>query len=307
MLFSDAVVTKSYSCKESFGDADILCLVDNPIDIDIETWIYDNMQSKEVVKNSHVYSFEYKELQVDFILVSKKNWETSIVYYSYNDLHNLVGKIAHRFGLKWGHEGLTYDYKIDDKSLRRIIISKDYKKSLDFLGFDSNRYDKGFENINEIFKFIINSKYFNPWNFDLANLNKINRDRDKKRKTYNLFLETIESLKNKSNEKWYYFHRNKEFYLGLIDFHFPGFMKKYRELELLELEKRKIHDLFNGNLIMQYWPNLKGKELGNVISKFYSYYASKEDANNKILELNNTDQIMSLFARINNLEFKSIC
>lgn len=306
MIFSDVVLTTSYRNKDSFGDADILCLIDNPINIDIETWIYDNMQSKEVFKNGHVYSFEYKELQVDFILTPKKYWNTSIIYFSYNDLHNLVGKISHRFGLKWGHKGLVYNYKIDDKSLREIIITTDHRKALSFLGFDPDRYDRGFNNIDEIFDFIITSKYFNPWNFDLANLNKINRDRDKKRKTYNAFLEKIEHLKNEPNDKWYYFHRNKEFYLGLVDYHFPGFMRKYRDLEKLEEEKRYIHSLFNGNLIMQYWPELKGKDLGNSISKFYSYYASKEDANNKILELNDTDQIMSLFARINELEFKSI-
>ena len=93
LLFTDARDTRYYFSKDSFGDADILCLVDKPIEIDITQWIYDTFDSKEVVKNSSVYSFEYKELQVDFILTPLRNWETSYTYFSFNDLHNLIGKI----------------------------------------------------------------------------------------------------------------------------------------------------------------------------------------------------------------------
>ena len=56
-MFSSAVSTTYFKSKESFGDADILCLVDRPIDVDLKQWIIDEFQSKEVVQNSHVYSF----------------------------------------------------------------------------------------------------------------------------------------------------------------------------------------------------------------------------------------------------------
>jgi hypothetical protein len=267
-LFSDATDTKYYFEKDSFGDADILCLVDKPIDINIEQWIYDEFQSKEVVKNSSIYSFEYKELQVDFILTPKHNWETSLIYFSFNDLHNFIGKFAKKFGLKWGFSGLEYDYKIDGKKLGTISVSKDYREVLPFLGFDVVRYDKGFKNLNEIFEYVKSNKYFNPWMFDLEQYNKINRDRDKKRKTYQSFLEYLEHYKNTMIiDNCHYFYPDKKAYLGHIDFHFPGFLRKYRELEKKEERVRLIHSKFNGHILMDEF-NISGKELGNLISNF---------------------------------------
>ena len=81
-LFSDAVCTKAFHSKDSFGDADILCLIDKPININIKDWIIETFGSNEVVNNGNVYSFDYKELQVDFILTPLKNWETSQIYFS---------------------------------------------------------------------------------------------------------------------------------------------------------------------------------------------------------------------------------
>jgi len=64
------------------------------------------------------------------------------------------------------------------------------------LDLDPNVYHKGFDELKDIFNFIIVSKYFNPYMSDLDpygydkkgvalyKINKINRDRNVKRKTY---------------------------------------------------------------------------------------------------------------------------
>jgi len=88
-LFKDVSPLKYYRTKQNFGDADILCLTDSSINIDIKQWIYETYQSKEVSQNGNVYSFEFNELQVDFILTPLENWETSKAYFAWNDLGNL--------------------------------------------------------------------------------------------------------------------------------------------------------------------------------------------------------------------------
>lgn len=291
-LFSDAKSTTYFKSKQNFGDADVLCLVDKPITINIKDWIIEEFGSKEVVQNTHVYSFEYNELQVDFILVPTSEWETTQVYYSYNDLHNLIGKISHRFGLKWGYRGLVYSYKIDGKKLGDITITKDYKKALSFLGFDVERYDKGFDSLQEIFDYVVSSKYFIPRVFDFDTLNRINRERDQKRPTYKSFVDFIQPLKE-NNDSYYYFYKDKKVYLGLIDFHFPGFLKEYRNLEKKEERKRKVHSLYNGNLLMEKF-KISGKELGLAMNKFKKEFESLEKMEDWILE-NDTETILEIF------------
>ena len=290
-LFTDARDTRYYFSKESFGDADILCLVDKPINIDIVQWIYDTFESKEVVQNSSVYSFEYKELQVDFILTPLRNWETAYTYFSFNDLHNLIGKIAHKFHLKWGFDGLRYVYRINDKKLGEINVTKDYKKVLSFLGFDVERYDKGFETLEDIFEYVKSSKYFNPWLFDLEKLNRINRERDKKRTTYAKFLEYIKPLKeNTKIEDYHYFYHDKTVYLGLIDHYFPGFLREYRLLEKREERVRNISEKFNGRILIHEF-NVTGRELGKLISDFKNSFENTFEYEEFILN-NSIDTIL---------------
>lgn len=295
-IFPDAVSTTYFKSKDSFGDADILCLVDNPITVDIGDWLVKEFDSKEVFQNSHVYSFEFRELQVDFILTPKSNWETSKVYFSYNDLHNLVGKVAHKFGLKWGYDGLKYPYRMDGKNLGDVTVSKDYRAVLDFLGFDVARYDAGFDSLREIFDFVTSSKYFSPWMFDFESLNRINRERDKKRATYAAFVEHVAPMKERGAESYHYFYSDKKAYLGLIDHYFPGFLRSYRELEKKEERKRAVAALYNGNLLMQRFP-LSGKDLGSAMGTFEKSFGSKADMEEWILKTNDQDIILEQFAR----------
>lgn len=299
-LFPDAVSTTYFKSKESFGDADILCLVDKPITIDIKQWIIDEFNSKEVIQNSHVYSFEFNELQVDFILTPLSSWETSKIYFSYNDLHNLIGKVAHKFGLKWGYDGLIMPYRIDGKFLGEVVVTKDYRKALTFLGFDVARYDATFDTLDEIFDFVTSSKYFNPWMFDFETLNRINRERDKKRKTYASFVEHVAPMKEKGKEAYHYFYADKKAYLGLIDHFFPGFMKEWRLLEKKEERKRLVSSFFNGGIVMMYL-DLKGAALGAAMGNFEKNFESRASLEDYVLETANTEIIMELFAKVNGM------
>lgn len=290
-LFTDVHPTTFYKEKDSFGDADILVLLDKPLTINLKEWIKEKYNSKGVEVNSNCYSFEYKELQVDFILTPLSNWETSKIYFSYNDIHNLIGKLFHKFGLKWGFDGLKYPYRLDGKMMGDISVSKDWRECLSFVGLDPDRYADGFNNLDEIFDYVITSKYFNPWLYDLENLNRINRERDKKRATYAKFLERIEPMKERGKDAYFYFHPEKKYYLGLIDHYFPGFLKEYKSLEDKEVRKRKVHSLFNGNILMERF-GVKGTELGKLIGDFQKTFSSKEEMEDWIIEVDDTEVII---------------
>jgi len=299
-VFPKVDMPKYFRSKPSFGDADFVCMATDK-NIDFEKFFVDEFQSKEIFKNGHVYSIEYKELQVDIIITPEKAYETSLSYFAWNDCGNLIGKVAHRFGLKWGYKGLVYKYTIDGKKLGEFVITTDYRKALAFLGFDVARYDEGFDNLQEIFDFVTSSKYFNPWMFDFETLNRINRERDQKRATYAAFVEHVAPMKEIGREQYHYFYHDKKAYLALIDASFPGFFRKYRGLEKKEERKRAVHALYNGRLIMEAYPTLSGKFLGTAMHAFSDSFANLEAMEDWILETNDTEKILEHFANITRL------
>ena len=161
--------TISFSNKQSFGDLDIL-IKKSSLNKDVFSLIQENFKPTEIYCNNTVYSFDYKEFQIDFILVEDENWETSINYFNY-DLGNLIGRVVYQLGFRFGDYGLKliYLHKNGGKKFE-IIISKNPKKIYEFLGFDYNRYLKGFDTIEDVFNFVIDSYYFNPKIFSFENL-----------------------------------------------------------------------------------------------------------------------------------------
>lgn len=249
--------TKYYRDKDSFGDLDIIAVKPS---IDPKT-IFD---TKEVFKNGNTVSFEYKEFQIDLIFVSEDIYEYSQFYFSYNDLNNLVGRIAHKLGLKLGFTGLEYPLRfISEHYQHKVVITRDCRKTYDFLGLDYGRYLQGFDSLEDIFNFVRSSKYFDTDIFSYENMNHINRVRNAKRATYRSFLEWL-ALQPVIR---YEFNPDKLSYMGIIDSYFP----EADLLNVVQKEREKhakitaISKKFNGHLIME-WLGLSGKELGAFIS-----------------------------------------
>lgn len=295
-IFPNLHPTTYFKSKDSFGDMDILCLLDSRgLDFDYNNIIRETFNSKGVSRNDNVISFEYKEFQIDFILTLEENWETSKIYYSYNDLSQYIGKIANQFGLKFAVQGLKYQQNGFD-----IIITKDHNKALEFLGFDTERYNKGFESMDEIYKYVISSKYFSPEFFKLENLSKGQRDRDGRRKNYIEFLKLFPSIEERKNV---YFHSDKSVYLGLVDYFFPGFLQNINSiLDKIKVEKElkaRVNELYNGTLLQEKF-NLSGLKLGYCMKKFRDFFGTKERMEKWILN-NEQEFILESFKSINNL------
>jgi hypothetical protein len=156
-----------------------------------------------------------KPFQLDFIHKSAEDFDFARQYFSFNDLGNFIGRIASGAGFKFGFDGL---YKkiyfnedgdvVDVKSLKsqrerqelangkpesnkkiEVLITKDFEKAIEFLGFDYPRYTQGFKTLEDIFKYVQESKYFHLENFLLDNRKADVRHRDLKRPNYNLMVD----------------------------------------------------------------------------------------------------------------------
>lgn len=274
-LFARAELVISYKNKETFGDMDILVadLKDTftPVELQLKRLFPD---SKAFYSNSPVYSFEYRDFQVDVIKTKVQFWETSKVYYAYNDLGNLMGRIAHAKGLSYGHEGLKYTYRTETNHVfGEIILSTDTRKIFEYLGYDYDRFLQGFDDLHDIFEYVTTSIYFDTekFNLDDIDMSHQNRTRNRKRKTFMAFLEYVKTLPTKI----YFVGRDKLLHLYKASFYFPE-AKLFEQMEeLYERERRNKnnHMKFNGNLVMT-WTGKTGKELGELL---YQYKMSKNN------------------------------
>lgn len=204
----------AYREKESFGDADILCSSEFLTFDKIEK-VMKRLHSKGYVSNvgknpkekrCDVYSIEVDGFQVDLISLPKEYKQIAWSYFNYNDVGNLMGCVASAMGFKFGFFGLElplYDSETGQQ-YEKISVSTKVESIIKFLGFDFEVYKKGFNNLNEIFKYISCGKYMSPDLFALENRNAKARVRDAKRTTYMNFLEYLKSdVVKKPSNGWF--------------------------------------------------------------------------------------------------------
>jgi hypothetical protein len=195
-------VPKEFPCKESFGDLDVLLVC--PTSINIRNLIEELFHPKEINPNGDVYSFDFEEFQIDFILVSKEQFENAIVYFSYSDLGGLIGNICHKIGLKYGIQGLWMNVHTKEfnptTTSTKLILSTNVQQIFEFLGYDYQQYIKNFDNENEFFQWITSGKYFRRFYFDDDQLNHAHRQRTSKRPIYIKFIAYLNNQQIPSNK-----------------------------------------------------------------------------------------------------------
>lgn len=214
-------IIPSYRNKESFGDCDLLSYMPNEI---FEKELTNNKDFKILGKkqNGNVisYAVKFKNLepfQIDLIKTNSYNFDFNLNYLSYNDLGNLIGRIAAALGFKFAHDGLYiqawFSHNGTPKNIEKVkengktnehaeykkecLFLSDFQKAIELLGFNYNRFCKGFDELEDIIEYVANSKYFCKDYFALENRNHIQRMRDKKRTTYSAALKYFENLKNR--------------------------------------------------------------------------------------------------------------
>ncbi len=293
-----------YRDKKDFGDVDIVvkCDVGTVRDAIIKHFGFASSEKlirKKYSTNDNVFSFQYKDFQVDLIC-TVDNYETSLNFFSYNDVGNLLGRFYHKFGLKFGHEGLLFPIRDETGKIRKeLVVTKDIKQILGFLGLDFEVWNNSFDKLEDMFEWISKTKYFDAEIFDEENWSSINVKRNNKRSTFSSFIKWIKTNKTKSNYTFLK-REERENYIPLIEKYFGVDIQTELKLlkEKFELE-REIKTKFNGVLT-----GLKGKELGDFMNQFVKEYGGWKD---KKIHSNFNDYILyNTFEKINDdiLEFK---
>lgn len=266
---------KYYRTKETFGDLDLIVSGPKPQRDHLDDMLQYVFQTKEIYHNSDVVSFEHKNFQVDLIFVPEIFFESACFYYSYNDLNNLTGRIAHKLGLKFGWDGLWLPLRtfVAD-SPKKIFVSSDPAEIYGCLGYDINVFNNGFDTVEDIFRFAVSTPYFSSEIFAFENLNHINRLRHRKRTVHNQFVKWLEEHRGEYTDE-FQFAVDKSFYLPMINDFFPEAMIEQRIAEeLLATEsKRMLADKINGRVVMRVLGISGSPIVGKIVSSIKDSYA----------------------------------
>ena len=275
----DCRLVPAYRSKPDFGDLDFV----------VDARLLDGLSGQDLVaeiekalgvqiptyNGGPVFSFGYPLteggcLQVDLICTPPEEVQVAVDYFAWNDLGNLIGRIAHKMGIKYGHNGLWMVLRDGTHQFDSVLLSRDTREILTFLGFSYERWAAGFENRDEIYRFVASSGYFNSNLYALENRNHIARTREKKRPVYMEFLEWLNNPPLPLTE--YAFSDSKADYLPLIFSAFPQakqeFDAKWKALE----ETRHMKSRFNAHVVSGV-TGLSLEDLGKFMARFKREYA----------------------------------
>lgn len=266
----------SYSGKSSYGDVDVLLseenipqkIVEGELDrfYFLQQFAADHFNASFFSISKESISFDYSKInglrfQVDFILTPKYDFEHHLSYLNYNDLSNIMGRIANSMGLSFGHLGLFYNLREGSNLIDKILLSKDFRANVKFLGFDEEKYSHGFDSLDDMFDFISDSKYFHTSLFELENLNSQARSKVNKRKTHKEFFEYVNTLERSQHTL-----KGEAEYLEIIKNHFPDLETQIKISMQKKLESLKKKDFLNGFLVKKLTGE-NGARVGLLIEK----------------------------------------
>lgn len=249
-----------YRNKQDFGDLDVIIHYDTEkVDFDalLKKYGWDNG-----IKNNNVYSFPYKSFQIDLIYTQPQYFECTLDFLSYNDLGNLIGKLANSVRLKYGHKGLLYRFHPSLGNHRYDIeLTKNMEHICFLLNLDYDSYLQGFDTLEEIYNFITDSTFFHPDYFNPKYQNNGKRKRDAKRRTVVYFREWLDNqseIKNRTKKNFYYT-------LSSLSSLFPEFADTYLNIiDNLEFDEKTSKKL-NGRLVKDI-TGLEGSTLGRFLN-----------------------------------------
>jgi hypothetical protein len=264
---------RSYRAKTDFGDMDVL-LESDGLAVDVIDYLREAFDSQEVVQNSNVYSFEFQGFQVDLILTPTLIYQTSANYFAWNDLGNLLGRVAHSTGMSLGHDGLRFSFRDGDYLFDQRVITKDWEVALTALGYNYERWSAGFDTLDDLFRFAASSAFFNRDIYLLHNRNYRSRTRDAKRKTYMKFLRWLE-LQPEDFMPAYPRLEHKNEWLPYLFTRLPGFEQYYVSTKAALEAQQAFKARFNGERVMAL-TSLREKALGRLMERLRAHFGGPE-------------------------------
>ena len=257
-------VYRTFADKESFGDIDILC---ERVSGDNLDWLgfLRGLSGVAPHVNGNTISIPMEGFQCDFNFVGSGSYECAYCYMT-AETGNFMGVIAQRMGLTYGHRGLYL--KIPLQSLAPDLPANEYGEVFvsatpadifDILGFDYERFERGFATFEDMARWVAASRYFQPGLFSFENLNSVNRTRNRKRPVYAQFVEWCVS-QSPSNTPLPAKESVREKLIA----------ERSRVADAVNVMSRRIlknaerRAKFNGHLVSE-WLGVKGEALGAFI------------------------------------------
>lgn len=265
-------IPRYYGDKPDFGDVDII-LRGEVIKPDWQRYrmtIVEDLGIERYKSEGAVFSTVFDNFQVDYFVRNTRYFDSTLNFLHFNDIGNIIGKILRRFNLKYGMEGLTYLYRPewDGHFKREVVLTQDMEKILNLIGLDYNKWLAGFESLEDMFRWVIQSPYFSVTPY-IKPLKKVEKRADE-RTTIRKF---IDFLKENNITKEYKFKKRYEYFDFIVE-NFPeaNLPEKLKTFKLQYERGKFIKSKFNGRIIMEMYPNLVGEELGEFIVKFKNQF-----------------------------------
>ena len=275
----------------------------------------ETVQSNNIANTSTYFQPTYFQpiyFQVDLILC--QNIHMSRFYFSYGDLGGIIGRLCQHIGLKYGSNGLwlnpneetimNYLEKYDTKhkiSVETELITKAYysdivlltdpKEICEFLTLGWDEWEKGFDDVDNIYNWVTQSKWFKKDSFRALNCE--HRRRSDKRPMYQNFLKYIFS-----NEPEFIIEKcdsDKYIFLNLQLDTIEKF-NKTNELENMILNQNKRierKNKFSGKIFIDL--GINGKDINQMVMAFKTYIEKTTQMEfENWLDLNDLEHIKSL-------------
>lgn len=280
----DLKILPFFKNKESFGDIDLLIASELVSDKQkFNEVLISGLNSPEISSSAdfyiHPFAFKHnnKFYQVDLMFHPRDELGNAERFYAYNDLHVLINQFSmpsenDKLNLSFNKKGLIKSIYFDEKKnnkIGEIIVEKDFYKILDYLGLDSEKHKKGFNDIEDVFKFVIAS-----YNFNIEKMNeKIlypNNDTKKRLKRPN-FIAFVEYANKHAFPK-----QNEELNKGTVEYfnkNFPGVLETEQEILNKYLDIQETKKLLDGNVISRVSGfSLNDKRLGMLCRQVKSEF-----------------------------------
>lgn len=266
-------VPRWYGDKADFGDMDVL-VRSRPDWAVKRTEVARAMDEAGVGlarKVGDFFTVPVRGLQVDLFSVGAdpEALEAAYSFMCFNDLGNLMGRIARAFNAKFGEKGLLYVWRSEDEGRSRDIpLTRDFRRVCKFLDLDHGEWMRGFQSREQMFEWVTRSSRFSvsPYLDEPARSNVLKRCKD--RQTIAAFGQWL--IEKGLSARPDFGPRKSEERVKHLDDEFPeaGLRVQIKELEDDYKRVQSVREKFSGDLVMRLRPGLKGEELGRFMAEF---------------------------------------
>jgi hypothetical protein len=182
---------------------------------DLDLRVLETELGGSIIKESGIFTkMLYNNIHIIFIKTPEIYWVNYFYYYSGEIISEAVNKLASKFNLTYTPTGLYYQIK----DLKILVTNKVFE-IFRFFGVNTEKLLEGFNDLIDVYDFIIKSDYFNCEIFETTDISNDNYFKDEKITIYEDFVDTLSLFKGRKNVN-FEFEEPEKYFQIIIDY-FP--------------------------------------------------------------------------------------